>query len=66
MSKSDNCGKVLVGLFLGVNERLLEQTEIIEHALSKETLYRIEELINFFNSNPMVKDLYNKYKKERK
>ncbi len=44
--------------YLGVNENLLIETELIEHNLSVNTLQRIELLNNTFSQNP---DFIEKY-----
>lgn len=40
---------------------LVEKVEKIEHTLSLSTLEKIEQLINFFNTNPDIKILFNTF-----
>jgi Mn-dependent DtxR family transcriptional regulator len=47
---------------LGVSEDILEETEKIEHNLSKETVDRINCLVSFFKEQPDIKEKYEEYK----
>lgn len=46
---------------LGVNESILEETEKIEHNLSKGTIAKINSLLRFFDEQPSIKDQYVHY-----
>ncbi len=46
---------------LGVKEGILEETEKIEHNLSKETVAKISCLLNFFEEQAVIKEIYAKY-----
>jgi len=41
---------------IGVNENILEETEKIEHVLSKETFKRIEYFIEIIEYHPIIKE----------
>ncbi|MGG7144712.1 metal-dependent transcriptional regulator [Clostridium nigeriense] len=41
---------------IGVNENILEETEKIEHVLSKETFERIEYFIEIIEYHPIIKE----------
>ncbi|MBT1278566.1 iron dependent repressor, metal binding and dimerization domain protein [Thermoanaerobacter sp. CM-CNRG TB177] len=45
---------------LGVKERLLEQTELIEHNISIETLEKMRKFNRFLKENPEIKEKYQK------
>ncbi|MGI1691983.1 metal-dependent transcriptional regulator [Thermoanaerobacter uzonensis] len=45
---------------LGVKEELLEQTELIEHNISIETLEKMRKFNRFLEENPEVKEKYQK------
>ncbi|ADD03247.1 iron (metal) dependent repressor, DtxR family [Thermoanaerobacter italicus Ab9] len=47
---------------LGVKERLLEQTELIEHNISIETLEKMRKFNRFLKENPEIKEKYQKSK----
>lgn len=49
---------------LGVKDKIHEETEKIEHTISIETLMKIEEHIEFFNSNKDILDKLIKYQKK--
>lgn len=45
-------------LLMGVTEKILEETEKMEHSISKETLEKIKLFIEFMQENPaIIKDL---------
>lgn len=46
---------------LGVEEGILEETEKIEHNLSKETVNKISCLVNFWKEHPDIHEEYRKY-----
>lgn len=48
------------------SENILEEVEIIEHPLSKETVENLKTLLQFFRSNPPVNEDYQRYKDARK
>ena len=41
---------------IGVTNNILEETEKIEHVLSKETVERIENFIEIIDNHPIIKD----------
>lgn len=41
-------------ILLGVKENILEETELIEHNISSNTLHRIDLLNQFFSNNPEI------------
>lgn len=45
---------------LGVKDGLLEQTELIEHNISIETLEKMRKFNSFFKENPEIKEKYQK------
>lgn len=47
---------------LDINDKLTEQTEIIEHGITDETLISISFLVSFFNENQDILRLFNDYK----
>lgn len=49
---------------LGVTEGLLEETEKIEHSLSKETVNKISCLLNFWDEHPNIQEKYRKFHQE--
>lgn len=49
---------------LGVNKDILEETEKIEHNLSKETVNRINCLLSFWAEHPDIEEKYRKYHQE--
>ncbi len=49
---------------LGVKEGILEETEKIEHNLSKETVTKISCLLNFWEEHPGIQEEYRKYQQE--
>ncbi|WP_042274971.1 metal-dependent transcriptional regulator [[Clostridium] dakarense] len=49
---------------LGVKDKIHEETEKIEHTISIETLMKIEEHIEFFNSNKDILDKLIEYQKK--
>lgn len=49
---------------LGVKDKIHEETEKIEHTISIETLIKIEEHIEFFNSNKDILEKLKKYQKK--
>lgn len=49
---------------LGVKEGILEETEKIEHNLSKETVNKISCLLTFWDEHPDVQEEYCKYLQE--
>ena len=50
---------------LGVTESLLEETEKIEHTVSKETLVCIADFLNFLNAYPEVLKNFEAYRKSK-
>ncbi|NLK74410.1 MAG: DtxR family transcriptional regulator [Clostridiales bacterium] len=48
---------------IGCSEDVLSQTELIEHNINNSTLENIKILINFFENNQDIKDLYIKYRR---
>ena len=51
--------------FLGITESLLEETEKIEHTISKETLVSIVSFISFLQDNPDISKKYEVYRNSR-
>ncbi|MGX4600486.1 metal-dependent transcriptional regulator [Faecalimicrobium sp. JNUCC 81] len=49
---------------LGVKDKIHEETEKIEHTISIETLIKIEEHIEFFNSNKDILEKLKEYQKK--
>lgn len=47
---------------IGVSRNVLEETEKIEHVLSKDTFERIENFIEIINNNPIIKEKLGKTK----
>lgn len=47
---------------LNVNNALLEETEKIEHTISSDVLYEINDLIHFFHNDPNLITKFNEYK----
>jgi len=47
---------------LGISNKLLEETEKIEHTLSEDTLKSIKCLVNFLNENKDIMDRFYEYK----
>lgn len=47
---------------LDINDKLIEQTEIIEHGITEETLLSIDCLVSFFKENQDILKLFNNYK----
>ena len=45
--------------------KILEETELIEHSLSPETVSDITDLLEFVNLNPEIKGNFNNYKKSK-
>lgn len=50
---------------IGVSEGILEETEKIEHTISKETLNCIIDYLNFLNDNPDIKKKFEVYRNSR-
>ena len=48
--------------FIGCENNLLLQTELIEHIITKETLEKIEILLNFFKNNTDIIERYYQYR----
>lgn len=49
-------------IMLGVKENILEETEKIEHNLSKETVKKIACLLDFFDSHPNIAEQYQHFR----
>lgn len=49
---------------LGVKAGVLEETEKIEHSLSKETVNKISCWLSFWNANPEVQSAYRKFQED--
>ncbi|NLK28002.1 MAG: transcriptional regulator MntR [Clostridiales bacterium] len=52
--------------FLNVTDKVLEETEKIEHTLNEEILHGIKELIDFFDENPDIMDRFKQYREDQK
>lgn len=50
---------------IGVREGILEETEKIEHIISKETLSCITNYLSFLNDNPDIKKKFEDYREKR-
>lgn len=48
---------------LGIADKALLETELIEHNISKETLININLLNNFFMNNPLIKEKFEDFKR---
>ena len=46
---------------LNVKDKLLEETEKIEHTMSQETLQAIRKMVEFFNTNPEIWKQFNEF-----
>lgn len=52
-------------LLLAGSSDSLEETELIEHSLSKKTVACLKTMLDFFDSNPEAKKKFTEYKKQR-
>jgi len=50
---------------IGINENLLIETELIEHNISSNTLMNIKLLIDFFENEPEIINMFRDFKEER-
>lgn len=46
---------------IGLEENILLNAELIEHNVTKDALYKIENLNNFFRDNPEISEKFRKY-----
>ena len=46
---------------IGLEENILLNAELIEHNVTKDALYKIENLNNFFRDNPEISEEFRKY-----